>query len=1109
MLRRRSLKSTPDLRRRKSTSSTRGVVLEHINPALAQRDAHIAAWEAYSRAQSRATTDMSLFPPPPESSPCRLSERSATSQGDSIENDEDLRRRQSVRFVGPCFVPPRRRNTREGSDTHSADGRDGAGPMSPQRHALGRSEAESAGQPASAPRRAPLPVSFPKIATGHLDALAAGEEYYTLEDDIASAPSSYRRLHRSRSMWAVPQDARRSHESGQALGSRFSKSTFPSMSASRRFFRSEPTEVQSPREMPTLRAPKSMSFLTHRTCRSRSSTSRDESTREPQSSRLPGLLEDGSAVIEDKARRPRYKSSTLFGSRSRRTDLKLRKSLRSSSTTEDLAASSSGPLNYPAEQKTLSLKTRKASMSLRLKIKNFFSGTKPDEGAASIPCQHIESQRSRVTVIPTPSDDAEAPADQDREVIRGPPARVPSLQIVSPGLVHSSRASVVSLKSERDRNVSDGSSLTSWVHSGPSTLTSQEQQQWREWERQRLSIIRENGARTPSTSLPRQPHGSGLFQPPESAAGRPVASRPVVDSQRIYSALVKRMHALGLKMKEKTAEERSEAVESDRSAPPKEHPDRSASNTPDTIRRIRPGRKDPEAPDSIITPTCSSKGENLSRFRESWDEKETNDHEVTPTPLNRRRDRVGGVSGSLGPIDRGLADVASGQAGDEEQAVSGHNGIFAQDDAQSDWRSRVVDSPASYLFRTASSYRRALRKSMQEEQNAWAQQSSASEQDSDTGTQVRHSSQFTGLLASESNSAKDLDYAESIYSSDDGVFGSALPSTPAMYRAGGCREASAASSIEWKTWLSANIGKFEPSPTPSKPAEAVFGQPTMPRSVLSGHFASTRRHVREQAQIHDEDDHMDDDKGGDVFSSAERKPALPAISTPTPLSRRRRTTTTTAAAVAATRTATPLSQLEPNVLKPPPPAPPYPPPPSPLRRSTKGISPSPSTATTATTHGTLTSTAATTLPSISGAAVLTENESPTRPPPPPPPVPPRSKLRPEPLRIVRPSLTKGQAGAGAGSDSMSLLSSPGLSEAVLRQFGPVSFHPSSSASSSSAACGKPSYGNHSEKGTGNWRAGIAEVLLAGDAASGDGDGEGQQRGREVAAVGCDESVAFL
>ncbi|SPQ19539.1 5835d3f1-c08a-49c0-ab6d-f4daa8b81667 [Thermothielavioides terrestris] len=582
-----------------------------------------------------------------------------------------------------------------------------------------------------------------------------------------------------------------------------------------------------------------------------SSTSRDESTREPQSSRLPGLLEDGSAVIEDKARRPRYKSSTLFGSRSRRTDLKLRKSLRSSSTTEDLAASSSGPLNYPAEQKTLSLKTRKASMSLRLKIKNFFSGTKPDEGAASIPCQHIESQRSRVTVIPTPSDDAEAPADQDREVIRGPPARVPSLQIVSPGLVHSSRASVVSLKSERDRNVSDGSSLTSWVHSGPSTLTSQEQQQWREWERQRLSIIRENGARTPSTSLPRQPHGSGLFQPPESAAGRPVASRPVVDSQRIYSALVKRMHALGLKMKEKTAEERSEAVESDRSAPPKEHPDRSASNTPDTIR-----------------------------------------------------------------------------PGDEEQAVSGHNGIFAQDDAQSDWRSRVVDSPASYLFRTASSYRRALRKSMQEEQNAWAQQSSASEQDSDTGTQVRHSSQFTGLLASESNSAKDLDYAESIYSSDDGVFGSALPSaatkkqsvmveTPAMYRAGGCREASAASSIEWKTWLSANIGKFEPSPTPSKPAEAVFGQPTMPRSVLSGHFASTRRHVREQAQIHDEDDHMDDDKGGDVFSSAERKPALPAISTPTPLSRRRRTTTTTAAAVAATRTATPLSQLEPNVLKPP------------------------------------------------------------------------------------------------------------------------------------------------------------------------------------------------
>jgi hypothetical protein len=43
MLRRRSFKSKSGLKCRKSTSSTQGVRLEHLDPALAQRDAHIAA----------------------------------------------------------------------------------------------------------------------------------------------------------------------------------------------------------------------------------------------------------------------------------------------------------------------------------------------------------------------------------------------------------------------------------------------------------------------------------------------------------------------------------------------------------------------------------------------------------------------------------------------------------------------------------------------------------------------------------------------------------------------------------------------------------------------------------------------------------------------------------------------------------------------------------------------------------------------------------------------------------------------------------------------------------------------------------------------------------
>ncbi|KAG7291742.1 hypothetical protein NEMBOFW57_001762 [Staphylotrichum longicolle] len=129
---------------------------------------------------------------------------------------------------------------------------------------------------------------------------------------------------------------------------------------------------------------------------------------------------------------------------------------------------------------------------------------------------------------------------------------------------------------------------------------------------------------------------------------------------------------------------------------------------------------------------------------------------------------------------------------------------------------------------------------MQEEQDAWAQQSSTTQQCSETGTQIHHTAQLT---ETDFDSAKGLEYSESVYSSDDeehAPVGSrnrtmALD-TPAMYH----REASAASSVDWKTWLSANICKFEPSPSPSKPSETEpdFTPPTMVQS----HFSSLRGH---------------------------------------------------------------------------------------------------------------------------------------------------------------------------------------------------------------------------------------------------------------------------
>lgn len=211
--------------------------------------------------------------------------------------------------------------------------------------------------------------------------------------------------------------------------------------------------------------------------------------------------------------------------------------------------------------------------------------------------------------------------------------------------------------------------------------------------------------------------------------------------------------------------------------------------------------------------------------------------------------------------------------------------------------------------------------------------------------------------------------------------------------------------MSWKTWLSANIGRLEPSspsPSSSRPhSEIRFALPTMPRSFRSGH-------VREPAQIHG--DYWDDDDDNDVFAPPTRKKPTRPI-TPTP---------------------TPLAQVEPNVvgtspLRPPP-------------LSTKRTTPPPSLDTRHHANG------------KGLLPLLAENESPTRLPPPPPPPPhrppppppppqgvrSRSKLRPSPLRVARSSAGRGY-GYGRGHDhgygSPSAMSSPGLTEAVRRQFG--------------------------------------------------------------------------
>ncbi|KAK3905728.1 hypothetical protein C8A05DRAFT_41360 [Staphylotrichum tortipilum] len=895
MLRRRShKKSRSGLTRRRSASSVHGV-------------------EAYTRAQHRTMTGvLSLFPATPESSP-RHPRTQWSAPGKSGEEGAELRHRQSVRFVGSCSALSRNQQEQAGrglggrqpdeAGTQGEQGKDGLrSPTDPD-----------AQQRPSPPRRAPPPVPLQKIATSYLDALAAEDEYYTPEDDVASAPSSFRRLHRSKSMFTEPQGT----------------------STSRRFFRSDPHDRKSTQETPALRAPKSMSFLTGRKSQSRSSTSRDGGAHDPRSPALPNLPEDGPpASTKGTPREPGYMSSALFASLTRQTDLRLRKSLRSSSPAPESEKPNPVPHKLPDEPSTLRLKARHASRSLRVKLKNLFTAPKPEDATPSLPCQHIESRKTHATPFQGSSID-EPPVPESRGVVSRSLAKIPYLEPAPHGLVRSSKASLESLASEADRNISNGSSLTSWAHSGPSTLSSQEQEKWREWEKQRLSIIGENGAHAPSTSIRRRRAlGSGLFQPPERTAEVPV-TRPVVDSQRIYSALVKRMRGTehGL------AEGGSESRESDCVVPANEEAGRrSLSRTPDTIRRVIPERKYSRLSGYATTPTRASTRADLSQNRYSWDSQPPSPPLPGPTPR---------AQGYQSTLDEDFTDA---RLVSDATDVSSHH-------TEADWRSSVTDSPGRHLFRTTSPYRRALGKSMQEEQDAWAQYAS---HDSDTETQVHHNLGSGRSADPDSDSAKNLEYSESIYSSDEGGFGSrygerganriTASDTPAMYRAVDYRDPSTASSIDWKTWLSANIAKFEPSPSPSKPSEPPFAHPrTFPNSQFAS--ASLRGHVREQAQIHgdcDTDDNEEDDNDdGDVFETPRRVRNYPSATAP-------------------------LGRVEPNVLKP-----------SPLRRSVNQQRASPPASPKIAPSVMMAAAGA-----AAGNVLLVENErSPTRaaPPPPPPP----------------------------------------------------------------------------------------------------------------------------
>jgi len=990
MRRRHSVKSKSDPRRRKSTSSVHSVHLEYIDPALAQRDAHIAAFEAYTRARSHATADMPLFPPTPDSSPRRRqANRDAPSQD---AGNEGLRRRQSVRFVGQFSVagktgPVGRQSMKRSSgqmDEDPAKVQDGDGTGSSHSFVLGLEEGLAPTLPLRRPLRRPqreLPsIPLPGIAADYIDALQAEDEYYTPEDDIASMPSSYRRLRRSRSMFTSEEHrTRRSQDSAMAfLGEKTSGCRASPILTNQRPVHPETRYLTSPAIAPILRAPKSMSFLRNRRMLVGSRTSK-ESARGHLDLDISSPLEarnDKTIMTAQSTPQLGSKASSIFGSRNRQNDHPMRKSLRSGSTTDHVESYDPGAtLGRDDGFKT---RARKASKSLKTKLKSLFSLSRSEDAPPTIPVQHIESQRTHASedfgsLLGSEIGQHHA---KDWGSFHRVPSGLPSLQTVPANILHSNRGSLESLKSERERKVSDDRSLTSWANSGPSTLTSQQQQQWREWETQRLSIIRENGTHAPSPSMRRPALVTQLFQNQHQGLGDPTISGLAPDSQRIYSALMKRAEEIQKKNTE-IIEQRHRNFDfkdsdTDCTASPKPT---GAEVLCDTPKAAESGSCKPKRPlflDPSATPTPASRNISIYAHQDEQSVRPANH----PSVRQDMREACPGLerngTGGGGPARE--ADTSAPEFGaangsrepSPDPFISRSAGRAAPVEelkAFSDRGSAFFVSPTSHLFRTTSPYRRALKKSIEEESARRNEGLSSQQQSSEEGTQIH-------VIAKDADYTDGPDYSESVYSTDEREAAeiqgascqlplaqdSAAGTDPRpTYQPAGCRVDSSSSSVDWKTWLSANIAKLESSTSsPSKPSKIEFALPTMPKCFSGGH-------VRESAQIHE-----DHDEELRTPEPPTRKPTLPN---------------------------SPLATVEPNVVKL-----------SPKQRSLKRATPP------------------------TNRTSLHENDIPSYVPP----IPPKSALRTAPSPLKR-------AGPNIGySITPSTSSSPGLSAAVQRQFGPVS-----------------------------------------------------------------------
>ncbi|KAH8594030.1 hypothetical protein B0O99DRAFT_595743 [Bisporella sp. PMI_857] len=858
--------------RRKSTSSVQSKH-EPLDPEVARHHAQAAATLAFNRGQERRSADIGR--------PGLLRHDSTASQGPQAGYPKDagqtLRRQQSVRFVGPDGI--RYRQSVGSRPSHAT---------------LDSKPSSATLRPMAMTTNAPVPAAYRPPSRGssigkssikrggqdsYVAATAVFDEYYTRQDDVASTPSSYRRIRKSKSMFAPLKAPRIYYPNGSSEKAETVYSGF-----------------ETPQPSPSqLRAPKSMSFL--RGGRELAQKSNDQAVQ----------LARDRFFHDAEQQRLREQPSFLFRSKSDKEQASFRKSVRSSSM-NSAPPKSSGQTHSIKSGKGSGLKdkARKISRNMKNKIKKAFSRNK---GTVTIPDQQV---LATVTHVREYNSDPEIKFEglidvpyPDGTALLRVASRSGSLYEATSDPKMETHISSLTSSSYR----SDKSRVTSWNNtSAENTINSQTTRNNigdSQRELQRLSVINENGTHVSAAAFhrPKVDHHSAypaVHRPSKNVAHVPPPPPVGVDSARVYSALMKRLDQNSPRAKLEASRKGS----TDSFVAPTYVPQRADSansGTPATIRHV-PESNDGSRPNSA----CSNQHQWVrtdsiysARAEDAFGYTGTHAHQWTQADSlrearMREEDDVFSPKAIPKPfqeIDAGAQkdrtiSILSSLTKDSFHTVQESLALSPQDIARQiepitqpiirESRSTFFGgSPSFTIGRTPSPLRRAMATGSYNPQVVKGGQSNLVCNSSKQYQQYQLA-HVDGGSAGQNDVGSGISYSESIYSRTTGRRTPAPDSTlslpfqhrrplqpppttpnsgyvamidhavyqPTMPTSVGHQTPSSTGSVEWKKWMSSEVSKLEKAKENASPAASYinYALPTMPKSFQVSH-------IRERTQI--------------------------------------------------------------------------------------------------------------------------------------------------------------------------------------------------------------------------------------------------------------------